>query len=953
MLTIRAMSNGAGYSARHLQHSDYYAEGERVTGQWQGRGAEMLGLVGEVQSEQFEALRQGIDPQSGEFLRQRHSADRTAADGSTQSRGRNLYDFTISAPKSVSIMAQPGGDARLVEAHRKAVQEALKELEHRAASRVRRDRANDNRATGNLVLAVYHHDTSRELDPQLHTHAVAANLTYDGAEGRWKALQASDIYEQRAYLTEVYRNALAREVRSLGYEIEDRRSSKGKNLGFEIKGVSDELLEKYSQRSEQRDRAIAEFVESKGRQPSDNEIAVLVRESRADKLVEISTAEVHSRQRARLTPEESLTLEHMREAVRERSETQRLDPESAVPSLDYAKQHVFERVSVALDHELLTEALRHGRGRIDLADLKGEFSLEGSTGRILQAGKEVATRESLDRERDMIERINRGIGQFERLGGQHEFADPTFLRPEQKQAIEFVLDSHDLAVNIRGAAGTGKTATLQELQHGLEESDRHVLAVAPTMSAVEELQKVGFSDAITVERLLQDQSAQRDLFGKALIVDEAGMVSGRQMSELLKLAEQQSARIIFSGDTKQIRSVEASDALRVLERESHLKSVSLSEVQRQTAQGYREAIQELRRDPECGFDKLEQIGAVREVPWPDRAQAVQQAYSEAQAQVNAKGQPPSVLVVAATHEEIGHITEAIRAERTRIGELGQSTHQQHHIPLNWTGAEKSDMRNYAEGQVLEFHRAVKGVARHESLEVAGVENGTVVARNARGEEREFTAKHAKCFEVYERRPIEIAPHDKLLLTANRREPGFRATNGELVTVSRIDGQGRIHLQDGRALPENYKQFTHGYAVTAPRSQGKSVDGVVISADGMRKELFYVAASRGRESITVVTSDRDLLRESVARSVARQSACELSRKAQGPSLEKLNSSLRERERHEQPVAREQGCDNVLEGKAEIRKAPTPETAQAIDREKPSQEQKQEHIVEPGHYFGIGR
>ena len=99
----------------------------------------------------------------------------------------------------------------------------------------------------------------------------------------------------------MYRNALARELRSLGYEIDDRRGSKGKNLGFEIKGVSDELLEKYSQRSEQRDQAIAEFVESKGRQPSDNEVAVLVRESRADKLVEISTEEVHSRQADPLT----------------------------------------------------------------------------------------------------------------------------------------------------------------------------------------------------------------------------------------------------------------------------------------------------------------------------------------------------------------------------------------------------------------------------------------------------------------------------------------------------------------------------------------------------------------------------------------------------------------------------------------------------------------------------
>jgi hypothetical protein len=162
---------------------------------------------------------------------------------------------------------------------------------------------------------------------------------------------------------------------------------------------------------------------------------------------------------------------------------------------------------------------------------------------------------------------------------------------------------------------------------------------------------------------------------------------------------------------------------------------------------------------------------------------------------------------------------------------------------------------------------------------------------------------------------------------------FRATNGKLVTVSRIDEHGRIHLQDGRTLPENYKQFTPGYAVTAHRSQRKSLDAVNISADGMRKELFYVAASRGRESITVVTCDRDLLRKSVGRSVARQSASELSRKAQEPSLERLKPSLRERERLEQPLAAEQGNDNELEGKGPLRKAPAPETVQTIDRENP--------------------
>lgn len=85
-------------------------------------------------------------------------------------------------------------------------------------------------------MAVYHHDTSRELDPQIHTHAVGANLTFDGVEGRWKALQAPDIYECRAYLTEVYRNVLAREVRALGYEIDNRRDSKGRDSGFEICG---------------------------------------------------------------------------------------------------------------------------------------------------------------------------------------------------------------------------------------------------------------------------------------------------------------------------------------------------------------------------------------------------------------------------------------------------------------------------------------------------------------------------------------------------------------------------------------------------------------------------------------------------------------------------------------------------------------------------------------------
>lgn len=877
MLTIRAMSNGQGYAARHLAQNDYYAEGQRITGYWQGRGAELLGLAGEVRSEQFEAIRQGLDPASGEFLRQRQSADRIAADGTTQSRGRNLYDFTFSAPKSVSILAELAGDERLIIAHRKAVGEALQELETHAATRVRQNLANEDRITGNLVLAVYHHDTSRELDPLLHTHAVAGNLTYDGAEGRWKALQASDIYQHRAYLTEVYRNALVREVHGLGYEVENRRDAKGQDLGFEIQGVSQGLMATYSQRSQQRDEAIEEFALRQGRQPTDNEIAILVRESRPDKLLEISTHEVKRRQRERLTTEEARCLAQLRENALGASLAQRQTLEHPSTALQYAQQHVFERVSVAREQELLTEALRHSRGRFELAEVKGTLALEEAAGRIFRSGHELATQESLERERQMIAAINRGIGYFERLGGENQFVASDRLRPEQKHAVEFVLASHDLAVNLRGAAGTGKTATLEELQRGLQEAGRQTLALAPTRSAVEELHKVGFAGAATIERFLQDERMQNQACRKVLIIDEAGMVSGRQMAELLRIAERQSARLVFSGDTRQIQSVEAADALRILEKESHLKSTSLTQVQRQTAADYREAIQELRRNPEQGFEKLQAMGAVREVAWQERAQTVAGLWREAQGVSNGQGAPRQVLVVSATHEEIANVTHAIRELRRQAGEIGESVRLERHVPLNYTTAQKSEPRNFQEGQLLVFHRSTKEVNKDETLEVVRVEKDKLIARKENGTECELTRKQAKAFEVYERRAIEVAPQDKLLLTANRREPEFRATNGERVTVSTIDGDGRIRLEDGRALPPSYKQFDHGYAVTAHRSQGQSVDAVVISADVMKKELFYVAASRGRESVTIVTSDQELLAESIGRSGARQSASELARR----------------------------------------------------------------------------
>src|SRR5207247_10169008 len=105
MLTIRAMSDGKGYSSRHLEHSDYYAEGERVVGHWKGRGAELLGLGGEVKSDDFEALRQGPDPETGEILRQGKRFDRVASAGKTQFHGGNLSRITSSWPTQAMTSA--------------------------------------------------------------------------------------------------------------------------------------------------------------------------------------------------------------------------------------------------------------------------------------------------------------------------------------------------------------------------------------------------------------------------------------------------------------------------------------------------------------------------------------------------------------------------------------------------------------------------------------------------------------------------------------------------------------------------------------------------------------------------------------------------------------------------------------------------------------------------------
>jgi conjugative relaxase-like TrwC/TraI family protein len=132
-----------------------------------------------------------------------------------------FFDFTFSPPKSVSIAALVGDDRRILEAHDEAAQVALRQLEMYAATRVRKDGETSYRLTGNLVGAVFRHDTSRALDPHLHTHCILFNATRDSVENRWKALEPYELLVAKKFTEQVYYHELTMALVRFGYGIEN------------------------------------------------------------------------------------------------------------------------------------------------------------------------------------------------------------------------------------------------------------------------------------------------------------------------------------------------------------------------------------------------------------------------------------------------------------------------------------------------------------------------------------------------------------------------------------------------------------------------------------------------------------------------------------------------------------------------------------------------------------
>jgi len=883
MLFIKHGSNSKNakdYFTEHLSRSDYYLrDAQEVVGEWHGRGAELLGLSGQVDKESYFRLCENINPETGERLTPRTRSDR-----------RILYDFTFNAPKSVTLAYELGGDDRILDAFRASVADTMGEMENAMQARVRKNGSRESRATCNMVWGEFIHRTTRPVDgipdPSLHIHAVAMNATYDPVEDRWKAGEFEHLVRDKGYYQAAFHNRLSGNLAALGYGIERDGNS------FKLAGIDRSTSELFSRRSkiieaEARRRGIdtPRGRRDLGRQTREAkpEKQMSMKELRTEWLGRIDRGEQEAIARARAGPD-----------------TQGL---SAQEGVGYALSHCFERSSAITEKTLLRTALIQSFGKASVAEVHAAAKGREDILRKERNGQRyVTTKDVLREERDMTNFVRSGKATRDKLGGPSPVNTDPELSPEQQEAMRTILSSRDKVTGLKGGAGTGKTRMMQATVAAIKATGKEVYAFAPSAEASRGvLRAEGFKNAETVERLLIDPQMQKQVKGQVLWVDEAGLLSVKDMKRLFDVAKEQDARIILTGDSAQHNAVLRGDALRILEKDAGLKFATLKQIRRQTNEAYRSAVADiaegdtLGRDGktrlEAGIERLDRMGAIIEAPGQDRYRRIAGDYAAAITERKADGEFKSALVVSPTHGEARRVTDAIRETLKESGKLAANDREFTTLrSRNLTEAERTDCGQYVPGEIVQFHQNAKGFKRGERVSVksAGL-TGVRVAR-ADGSTTVLPFSEAKKFQLYKQQVLAIAEGDRLRITQNgfTRETrrGLLGTNGKdrlnNGAVYEVDGftrQGDIKLTNGFVVPKDYGGLEHGYVVTSHASQGKTVDKVLIalgseSFTAANREQFYVSVSRGREGVKLYTDSKAAMMDAVQGSSARLSATEL-------------------------------------------------------------------------------
>ncbi len=834
MITVGVIRNGGTYLAQHLRQNDYWAEGEKqVCGEWIGQAAARLGLEGAVTDAPFEALRANRDWQTGKRLTARANKQTRMA----------LFDLQISAPKDVSVLAVVGGDERVREAFVESVQAVLGEMEHFAAVRERRGDARDTEAyrlTGNFVGAMFVHDASRDLDPQLHVHAVLANVTWDAERSRWMALQHAEIMRASPYLRQAFYRELAGRLRQLGYEPYEMTTT-----GFSIRGV-EHLRERFSKRAHEVKALAEEFAVKKGRRATKREVEVLVRESRAKKRREITTPEVRERQRAELAADELHRLDVLvRQALVQVPRLEVSLSQSQAETLrviDAAIRHVFERRSVAREGEVLTAALELHPVISDWRALRRAVETHPD---VVRSNGEMTLRSIKREEAATMRRVQAGRNTRIRLGVADRL--PEKLTRGQRRAAVQLLRSRDFLSVLVGDAGTGKTTVLSAIEGAhVAAGGTRFLPLAPTTRARDALAESGFAEAETVQRFLVSETLQAQAENRVVLIDEAGLLSTQQLERLTAIAERHHARVLLVGDTKQHYSVQRGDALRHIVEHTHTPVVRLAEVLRQ------------REEPDRRLSRLLASGEVVEaLLYADRQGMIREAGDDetmfaAAAEHYARNRAEQVetLVVIPIWDEIERFNAHARRALRRVGLLGETEVTREAVkPLSWTEEQKQHWHLYVPGDRLLFVRDTRCFRQGTVAEVIDVLPDGLRVRDERERVAVISRKQRGTFEVGRAEKLAVAAGDRFLVRGRDPEHGF--ANGDLVQVAWVNpATNEVGLTDGRYLPVEFKAWTYGHAQTAYRAQGSTAEESLlvlgeIATQSLGRRQFYVANTRYR------------------------------------------------------------------------------------------------------------
>ena len=863
------------YYEEKYSHDDYYSEKQQVIGQWFGRGAEELGLSGEIATEDFRAVLRGLRPASGEVLVHKANGydDRRAG-----------WDATFNAPKSVTIQGLVGDDHRLIEAHGKAVSRTLVELEQYALSR--RRGGSEWVVTGNIVAARFDHIAARPAssvedgygpDPHLHTHVVIANMTYR-PDGEWRGLDPIEIYRAQAFATAVYRSELARQVQQLGYEIRIG----GRDGRWELAGYTREQVMAFSRRRQDIERTLAREGLA-GAEAAQN-IAHRTRLSKDHRDEESLKAEWRSR-----AQEYRIQVEHYLLQSRERGSIQFLYPEKVEAAVRQSIDENIEREAVIDRRALESRALQHGMGQADLHSIRAESERFQQSGRLIVAGDSVnsprgayTTPEMIALERGNIELMCAGQGSAAAIGSSNEirrWASQRNLLPDQAAVAELTLASTNWITSIEGRAGAAKTTTVGAIREFAEEQGYQVYGFAPTTRAVKSLSEAGVP-ARTVASLLESEAHHPSK--QIWVIDESSLLPTRQVNRILHKAREESIeRIIFVGDQRQHHAIEAGRPIFQMQ-EAGMLIARLDTIRRQRDPRLREAVTLASKGEIAeSLAILERRGDIREV-----ADIKQRRKQIAREYVSAHESGQRVLVVSPANDERRELNKAIRSElivRGHISFVGK----EHTILVNrgLSGAQRAMAYNYNEGDVIRFTRGSKQFAitkgDYARVEAVDREANLLTVTVPDGRRVQYNPIRLFGVEVFREEPRVLAQGDRIQFRAPDRALGV--ANGDFATIEAVDTRRAVLcLDNSRELSvasDRLRHIDHGYASTSHSAQGATVDRVIVdintrlSPNMVNRKQFYVSISRARNALTIFTDNRARLRPAVARTREKSMALE--------------------------------------------------------------------------------